>query len=360
LSSAELRDYDVILLGDVAPDQFTAEQLGALDAAVRHDGSGLIWLLGETGATAGFTKQRLGDLLPTRLPDAEAIARGFLDGSPHRLSRTPTAEALHLFDPGDVAWDRLPDLLGAAPLGDLRPAAEALMQDQEGIPVIVQRDYPPGRAVVVAVDDTWRWRRNVGDTYLTRFYGQLLRHASAGRRHSDKLWRLAASPGRVVPGERVTVSLTPQGPAPENPPDHAVTKLVAADGRELVVALTAVPGGGGYSASLNAPGAGTWRMLCIDGPDAKLVEEGELEVVPPASQVRDPRADVLALTALARSTGGQVFSSAAELAKALPDIRKDRMEVLPPRGLWDTGWALAALVLMLAIEWSLRRLNRLP
>jgi hypothetical protein len=360
LTAAEIRDYDVILIGDVASDQLTTEQLDAIDGAVRHNASGLIWLLGESGATASFAKLHLGELLPTHLPNAEAIAAGFLDNTARRASRTATAEALHLFDPGEVSWDRLPDLLGAAPLGELRPAAEALMQDQDGRPLLVQRDFPPGRSVVVGIDDTWRWRRNVGDAYLTRFYGQLLRHAGAGRRHSDKQWRLAASPGRAVPGETLTVTLSPQGPPPENPPDRAVAKLVAPDGREVIVALSPVPGGGGYSASLNAPAAGTWRLIAIDGPEAKLVEEGELEVVPPASEVRDPRADAKALEGLARGTGGQVFRDAAALAAALPDIRKDRLEELPPRGLWDTGWALAVLVTLLAIEWALRRLNRLP
>lgn len=360
LTSAEIRDYDAIVLGDVAADQFTSEQLDAIDTAVRKNASGLIWLLGETGATASFAKVHLGDLLPTRLPGADAIATGFLDNGIHRASRTPTAEALHLFDPGQITWDRLPDLLGAAPLGELRPAAEALMQDQDGRPLLVQRDYPPGRAVVVGIDDTWRWRRNVGDVYLTRFYGQLLRHAGAGRRHSDKLWRLSASPERAVPGETLTLTLTPQGPPPDNAPDRAVAKLLAPDGREVVVALTAVPGGGGYSASLNAPAAGTWRILAIDGPDSTLVEEGELDVVPPASEIRDPRADAKALEALARSTGGQHFTDAQLLAKALPDVRKDRLEVLPPHGLWDTAWALAVLITLLAIEWSLRRWNRLP
>lgn len=360
LTPAEIRDYDVILLGDVAPDQFTAEQLDAIDGAVRKNASGLIWLLGETGATAGFAKHRLGELLPTRLPGAEAIAAGFLDNQPRRPSRTPTAEALHLFDAGAVTWDRLPELLGAAPLGELRPGSEALMQDQDGRPLLAQREQPPGRVVIVGTDDTWRWRRNVGDAYLTRFYGQLLRHAGAGRRHSDKLWRLVTTPARAVPGETLTVTLAPQGPPPENPPDRAVAKLVAADGREIIVPLTAVPGGGGYAATINAPTAGAWRLVAVDGVDAKLVEEGELDVVPPASEVRDPRADPAALAALARSTGGQVFTDAASLAQALPDVRKDRMEILPSRGLWDTAWALALLVTLLAIEWSLRRWNRLP
>ena len=360
LSAGEARDYDVILLGDLGPDAFSDEQQLAIDGAVRKHASGLVWMLGETGATAGFTKTKLGALLPTRLPPAETIARGYLDNQPRRLSRTPGAEARRLFESGAVPWDRLPELLGGAPAGEPLPGAEPLMQDQDGQPVVIARDYPPGRAVLIAVDDTWRWRRNVGDAYLQRFHGQLLRYAAAGRRHSAKTWRLVAQPRRAVPGEVVTLNLAPIGPPPENGPERAVATLTAADGTQQVVTLTAVPGGAGFTARLPAPAVGSWRLAAIDGPNPREIEESELEVFPPASEVRDPRADRPALDALARGTGGRVFTDAKALVAALPDVRKDRIETLPPRGLWDNAWALAAVVALLAIEWGLRRVNRLP
>lgn len=360
LSKAEARDYDVILLGDLGPDLLGEEHALAIDEAVRKHGTGLVWLLGELGATAGFANHKLGGLLPTRLPSAEQIARGFVDNQGRRIARTPGAAERRLFESGEIPWERLPELAGAAPLGEPLPAAEVLMQDQDGQAVVVARDYGPGRAVLVGVDDTWRWRRNVGDTYLQRFHGQLLRFAAANRRHGARTWRLGVQPRRAVPGEVVTVQLGPLGAKPDSPPDRATAALVAPDGRQVVVALTPDPDGGGFTARVPAPAAGAYRVIALDGPAAKEVEEGELEVVAPASEVRDPRADRAALTALARSTGGTVASDPAALVAALPDVSRDHVETLPPRGLWDTAWALALLVTLLAVDWAIRRWNRLP
>lgn len=358
LTSAEVRDYDVIVLGDVRPDQFSDDQLRGIEDAVRKHGAGLIWLLGETGGAAAFARHPLGELLPTRLPGADALVRGFLDQRPQRLRRTDAATAIGLFDPGDIDWQDLPPLFGAAPLGELRPASEALMVDDMDTPLVVGRQYPPGRAVVVAVDDTWRWRRNVGDTYLQRFHGQLLRFASAGRRLGNHQWRLTGTPRRVIPGESVTLTLTPIGPSDERRPDRVVAALVGPDGAEVIVPLTAADDG--FAATIPAPAAGNWRLRVVDGAEERLVDAGELEVQPPSSELRDPRADPEALDALARATGGRIYRDAAALVADLPDLARDRVETLPPRGLWDTPWALMVLLLLLTIEWSLRRWHRLP
>ena len=135
-------------------------------------------------------------------------------------------------------------------------------------------------------------------------------------RHSAKTWRLVAQPRRAVPGEVVTLNLAPIGPPPENGPERAVATLTAADGTQQVVTLTAVPGGAGFTARLPAPAIGTWRLAAIDGPNPREIEESELEVFPPASEVRDPRADRPALDALARGTGGRVFTDAKALVLA--------------------------------------------
>ncbi|MBA3683707.1 MAG: hypothetical protein H0W72_00445, partial [Planctomycetes bacterium] len=360
LTAAELRDYDAIVIGDIAPDTLTNEQMRNIVEAVKRRGTGLLWLPGELGATAGFAKTELGQLIPTRLPDADRLAHGYLDNAAHRLRRTPAAEKNLLFESGAVPWDQLPPQLGAGDLGEPVPGAEVLMEDQDGKPMAVYKTYGvggSGRGVILAVDDTWRWRRNVGDAYLQRFHGQLLRFV--GRRSGARPWRIGVEPRRAIPGEVVKLSLTPlTAEAGEAAPDSATAILVGPGKREMLVHL--LPDGGGFSARVPAPDAGQWRIGVADGPNPGDVEDGELDVFPPSSEVREPRADRPALEALARAAGGRLFPDAAALAAALPDIRKDRVETLPPRGLWDNAWAFAAIAVLLAIEWSLRRSYRLP
>ena len=363
LGPHDLKDYDAVIIGDVGPDQLPDPEANveALARAVREQGLGLVWVPGETGATARFARSKAGaELLPVELPDETSLASGYRTGSPRRLERTPTAENERLLDSGGVAWWELPETLGGAPilLERVRKGAEVLMVDQEGAPVVVSRDYGAGRTILIAVDDTWRWRRNVGDRYLHRFHSQLLRYAAARRRQNPNGWRLVGQPHRAVPGELVTLQLLPSRSTTEPGADRAVARLVGPDGREQRVELQREENG--FTAKLPAPGVGTWTIDLIDGPNPAETDPGELVVLTPTSEARDPRADRPALVELARATGGEVFNDAASLVAALPDKRQVREDVLPARGLWDNGWTFAALLALLAIEWSLRRVNRLP
>ena len=360
LTTADLAAYDVVILGDLGPDAFRAADLTALDNAVRKGGTGLVWLPGETGSTAGFVGQKLGELLPVELSDATTLGRGYL-GTPHALLRTDVAKRLGLLEPGETEWDQLPKLLGAAPVGVVKPGGEILAQDQEGKPLVVTRAFGAGRSVFIGVDDTWRWRREVGDRFLHRFHSQLLRFAAANHRGDRRAWRLSSSPRRAAPGEPLLLSLAPLRTDAEIP-DKAVIRLAPsgelAGRREIIVPL--VRDGDGFAARVAAPEPGSWDLQVVAGPDLTAVEDGDLLIVPPGAERRDPRADRAALDAWAAACGGAVYDSAAELVAHLPrDLRRSTSHTAVG-GLWDTPWALALAVLLFALDWSLRRLNRLP
>jgi len=378
LSAADLAGYDVVLLGDLEPDSFRAADLTNLEAAVRKGGTGLVWLPGETGATAGFTGQKLGELLPAELGDATTLGRGYL-GAPHLLSRTDTAKRMGLLEPAagpdgstTIEWEQLPRLLGAAQLGAIKPGAEILAQDQDGKPLVVTRAFGVGRSVLIGVDDTWRWRRWVGDRFLHRFHSQLLRFAAANHRGDRRSWRLAANPRRTAPGESVTVSLSPLRPDAEIP-DKVVARLVPANApaasserpdtapvrREIFVPL--VRDGDGFSARLAAPAAGTWEVELAAGPDLKAVETSDLLVVPSGAERRDLRADRQALSDWATAAGGTVtiHDDVADLVAHLPKDLRHAEQHTAVHGLWDTWWAFALILTLFAIDWSLRRANRL-
>jgi uncharacterized membrane protein len=357
LTQAELAAYDAIIIGDLGPEAFRDVDLQAIANHVRRAGAGLVVIPGETGASAGLMRSALAELMPAILPDATAVARGFREQRPHRLARTPLAEALGLLDSGGVPWAELAPLLGAAPC-EPRPGAEILAADQDGVPLVVARAAGSGRAVLVCADDAWRWRRGVGDRYLHRFHSQLLRYAAAGRRAGARPWRLTASPRRVSPGEAVAIDLSPAPGVEVEVPDQASVRLSGPDGSELVVALTRR--GRGFVGRVSAPTAGTWTAGVAAGPAPDRVEPGELLVVPSEDERRDPRADRIALQALADATGGQVFDDPAALLAALPRDLGRAESTSTERGLWDTWWALAAIVALLAIDWSIRRHYRLP
>lgn len=358
LTPSDLRDYDVIIIGDIGPDTLRDTDLVNIDNAVRRGASGLVWVPGENGAIAGFAGSKLGALLPVELPDAATISRGYLNGTGHVAHRTRAAELLGLLDAGDVDWERLPALLGASPVLRAKPAAEVLVEDQRQNPLVVSGVYGAGRALFIGVDDTWRWRRNVGDRYLHRFHSQLLRFVASGRRLGNHSWRLFANPRRAVSGEPLSLNLTPKGGREGTLPESVTVRLTSGSGQEQLLRLNP-EGGVGFAARVPAPAAGTWALEVASGLDPKSVESDQLVVLPPSDELRDPRIDRAALAALATGTGGRVFSDAKALVDALPDLSRSE-SVSALTGWWDTWWALAVILLLLSIDWSIRRVNRLP
>jgi len=358
LTPSDLRDYDVIILGDLGPDTLRDTDLTNIDNAVRRGASGLVWLPGENGAIAGFATGKLGGLLPVELPDAASISRGYLNGGGHTAHRTQAAALLGLLDAGDIEWERLPALLGASPVIRAKPAAEVLVEDQRQQPLVVSGVYGAGRSLFIGVDDTWRWRRNVGDRYLHRFHSQLLRFVASGRRLGNHSWRLFANPRRAVSGEPLTLNLTPKGGREGSLPDNVTVRLTAAGGQEQLLRLNP-EGGVGFAARVPAPAAGTWALEVASGLDPKSVESDQLVVLPPSDELRDPRIDRTALNALATGTGGRVHTDAKALVDALPDLSRSE-SVSALTGWWDTWFALALIITLLAIDWSIRRVNRLP
>ncbi len=357
LTPAELRDYDVIVIGDIGPDTLRDSDITNIENAVKRNAVGLVWLPGETGAIAGFVASKLGALIPVEIPDAHAISGGYINGASIRANRTKAAEQLGLLDAGDSDWNRLPVLLGAAPVLATKPTADVLIEDQQQSPLVVSRIYGSGRTLFIAVDDTWRWRRNVGDLYLHRFHSQLLRYVASGRRLGNHEWRLFANPRRAISGEQLSLNLTPKGGDPERRPDSVTVRLTAAGGQEQLLRLSTE--GPGFALRVPAPAPGTWTLEIASGIDPNTVDSDQLVVLPPSDELRDPRIDKAGLTALVAGTGGQFHTQADKLVSELPDLSRAE-SVSTITGWWDTWWALVIIVTLFAIDWAIRRLNRLP
>jgi hypothetical protein len=361
LSEADLVRYDVVVIGDLGAESINDVQMNAIANAVRKGGTGLVWLPGETGAVASLARTPGEALFPAALPESAAILRAYRDQRPRRLERTAVAERLGLLDAGEnVQWNVLDPLLGALPVSGLKPAAEALAIDQDGNPLVVDRPFGAGRTLLLAADDTWRWRRGVGDAFLHRYWSQLLRHAAGGRHGGDAEWRVFASPRRATSGEPVVVHLVRRNADITPPAEPPAIRLVGPGQPPAEILVKAVADGDGFAARLLAPAAGGWRLEIAGGIDSRRVDQGSLLVLPPQAELRDPRADRAGLAAFAKATGGQVFTDAEALLKALPADPRHERRTTSVLGLWDTWLALLAVVTLLAIDWSIRRANRLP
>ena len=93
-----------------------------------------------------------------------------------------------------------------------KPGAEVLLvnPNQEigrgKVPVISRQQYGLGQVLYVGTDNTWRWRRNVGDLYYTRFWGQVNQRMAQQRFiGTDKRTQISLNKQNYMTGDRVRV-----------------------------------------------------------------------------------------------------------------------------------------------------------
>lgn len=301
-SPEEWRQYDVIVMGDVRPELYTAEQLEQIKEHVAIDGAGLIWIGGEGSTPGAWRGTALADLLPFVMSGGDDAGLEVWTG-PVTITPTPLADRLgvlrllptpesgawwppELSDP-KTGWSQLRWAQRIDP-GLLKPTAEVLAtasgtgKTSEGAaaavdtsPVLVSMRFGAGRVLYLGTDEIWRWRYGRGEVYAERFYLQMIR--MLGREslsRAGKLARLEASPRRAEVEQPIRVavelldqslvdaapaslrvrvvregSVTPSGTRPVAPGEKP-RPLTSSEGDELApVELVLTPEGGGGGAS---------------------------------------------------------------------------------------------------------------
>jgi hypothetical protein len=234
---AKWAEYHVVMLGDISPTLLPEEQQKALVEAVEDDGLGLIVQCGPRHMPWDFVGGPLAAILPMTFdatPARQAAAPPPADDAdspqptlhglqapafaPFRMIVTPTGAAHPAFAISGNAsqdrglWSQMPEFFWAAAGTKLKPAATRLADvemagGKEKLPILAEQVVGRGRVMVVGCDETFRWRRNVGDRIFYRFWGQALRHVARKQAPDGQLSWLDVQPHSVEPGTPVTIDL---------------------------------------------------------------------------------------------------------------------------------------------------------
>jgi len=392
LSPEEWEQFDVVILGDLRAELFSAEQLMQLRDHVADRGAGLLWIGGPSATPTSWAGTPLADLLPFRLSAAGSLEpRGreieaYLD--PVLMHRTPAAERLGLLDLDEAEqgwpevlrdagnrWARLWFAQRISP-ARLKPAVEVLATflpagdraaepTSEGSPAVVSMRYGAGRVVYVATDEIWRWRYGRGETLPERFWIPLLRFQARERlAQSDRSALLEVAPRRPTAGRPAAVRLrlldqdlldrlprrTPLRIEPANPDDTLPTEelVLGPSGSRRERTATWIP-----------PAAGRYRLASQDPLLAGLAVE--VDVVLDDNELRRPETDFALLASVAAETGGELLQPAefASLPERLP--RRELTIAGDPdvEPLWDRPVVLVLILTIAGLEWLGRRLLRL-
>ncbi|MCL4199286.1 MAG: VWA domain-containing protein [Phycisphaerales bacterium] len=381
-SPEEWEPYDVIVLGDVHADFFSAAQQDMIRAHVSERGAGLLFIAGARANPSAFADSPLSALLPMRgnlnLP---------LVGEPVRMQPTDTAHRLSVLQLmlGDRdAWEVLTD--PSQPWADLqwalrldrralKPAVEVLattaqpFDGGEPLPLVTFMRFGAGQSVFVATDETWRWRYGLGDLLQEQFWNQLIRMLGRDRLTlSGRPATLTVNPRRAEVGQPIVIELRlldaelAQRAISEIP----VELVDPADGSVVALSLSAVDDTlTRYEAAYVPDRAGNLDVRIVDPALARFDLGQRIEVARPEDEMRRPDADHELLRTLAEETGGQVIDPAAggqaaplEALRDLPNRSiRTPMDLVEP--LWDTPLCLILVVLLLTTEWIGRKMLRL-
>jgi hypothetical protein len=258
-------------------------------------------------------------------------------------------------------WSSAPALASVSASGQPRPGAQVLaVAASAGTarPVLAVQRFGEGRTMVFTGEASWRWKmqRPLDDRLYDTFWRQVTR------------WLTAPSPdpvtieteGDLQPGRNGTVSVLVRDAAFNAVSDAAVDVLVRdASGRsETVRATLEDPGHGRYVAAWTAGSRGLVRMSATArrGDDRLASSEQAVFVGGADLETTDPRRQDDVLARVAESSGGRVLTSGD--FDRLPGWLQARVNASPAmttREVWHGPWTFLTLLVLLCVEWTLRR-----
>lgn len=376
----EIFQYDAVLLLDPDPREFDAAWALTVRRLVDEFGGGLLLEAGPIFTSRFLRDDKLADLnaiLPVA-PDPDAAVRISERGSystiavPMRVPDDARAHPLMQLHPdptvNQAVWDALPGVWWFYPVLREKPLAAVLLRGAENggaAPLLLAaQPFGAGRAVFLGFDSTWRWRATA-ERYFDRFWVQVIRYLAQARRQGvSRRGTIVLDRDTYNVGDyaRIEARVFDAGFAPLHAAEVAA-RLEFSDGQQRPLALTPIAGREGWfggRALLEVDGPAVVRVPLEGGqPKEELVRYFSIQR--PEIELAVLRQQADGLRKLAEFTGGRYLTLAG--AATLPDEIRNASIIRPLQGprrsLWDSGWMLSLVALLLGTEWFVRRRNHL-
>ncbi len=330
---------DLIILGDVDPNDLGDTRMKLISDWVNQMGGGLLFHAGPDFDPSAYHGTPLEPILPVET-NTKASDRY---EAPVQLKLTPAGETSPLLqlsqDPQQnlALWGGFPGVYWTAWVDQARPGAQVLLVDptpsraqQEGpMPVIAVQSYGLGEALYLGSNETYRWRSKVGEKYYTQIWSQIIQALTAQHTlGASALTQLSTDRPSYITGGKIKISgrvfqtgFTPLTDA-EVPGTLVFTSEAkpgqpapAVQNKEL--RLEAIPDRPGqYTAEMTAQAAGTYSYSTARDPAVVV----KFSVAHPQVELADIAMNEKSLRAMAAASGGHFLRE--EDLNGLPELVK--------------------------------------
>ncbi|HEX3601361.1 MAG TPA: hypothetical protein VHU84_14510, partial [Lacipirellulaceae bacterium] len=332
--------YDVIILGDIGPQQLSADSQKGLDEFVRKRGGSLIVIAGQNEMPTGYVGQPLMDLLPVERANEVSPQQGYTLNVTEEGRFNSALLIADSADESQQAWEsiyhRFPvfelsqyskpkasarTLIEAVPEGATAVSNSSDHEVHEAF--LCWQRVGAGRVGYLAAPDTYRLRWRLGDRMHHRFWGQFLRwiNAASGGTGSDTV-RLETDRVQYGLGDNVQVTVWLKDATGRPLGDEVVqAELKTFSGDISTVDLardSEVPGR--YFGTINKLAAGAYQ-IAVRGPNiAQLLPPGTDNTHAVATitvhgsdsvEMLNTQCNRALLEQIAQITGGQVIPPTA-------------------------------------------------
>jgi len=392
----ELNYFDVLILSDPDPRRLPPEYSEMITRFVGDAGGGLIYIAGELQAKALFNPSLADGNAPAASDNSwvktlpVVVDPGLYQSTAEvqlssrdtwTLELTPAgySDPIFRFD-ADTSRNRdvlasLPGMYWHFPVTRAKPGATVLarhgdprMQNNFGRHVLVAMQlYGPGRTVFVGCDSSYRWRY-LHEEYFDGFWARLVDRVGRSKVLGGRFpFTLATDKNSYRVGDRVALRAQfVDATEMASSLGSLSGEVEVGDQPPVSVTLEPVPGdASSFEATFPASTAGAYTVRVIPAVQAEL-EAGpraatlNFRVEPPRQELDEPGLDRGLLDALARESQGVAFSLAD--ARDLPAAIKIRQvtRTLELRNeIWDAPLLFGGVMLLLTIEWVLRKVFRM-
>jgi hypothetical protein len=417
ISENQWKKFDVIILGDLAPDAISEKEWEIISRCVNERAAFLVLVAGPRSMPHALRAEAARELVPVDPDWGMKNFYGFGEKGFH-FSETAVGRrhpvTRHFADAGKTntgrtgGWGQFPVMRWRHPVRSLRDGAEVLLtaEDENGDgddvlsesqpataadlgaaldaltrrrqreaeqALLVTRQNGLGKVALLLTDRTWRLREGAGDVYHHRFWSNLVRWGAGPllRAGGD---RVALGTDRLdyTADDKLVISARLREPDMSPARDESLrAEILLGDEVVASVPLAPQPGGPGLHEGVAGPFSkpGRYRIRLRGEKAAGLLEneaslpETSIRVVASHGPVElaETTLNRPLLQEIATASGGRVVApdQAADIIPLFVDEDQPREEVRETP-LWDNPLVFLLLAGVLTAEWWLRRNRGLP